>query len=520
MLTQSHLSKHNLQSSVAVPQNKMSIKFTINYMVNRIRRRGLFFTVLLIAAVLLWSNSVVAQTQETDLIADYELTLDEAIKIALANSPQIKRALLAIDDADELVKIAYSEIYPELSSSLNYTRNFEIPVNFVPGQFFGGAPGTLVPVAFGTDNNWQGGFTASQTLFRGETLVGLSSATVFKTVQSESYRAISQQVITQTRIGYYSVLAAKEQMRLQETQIRRLEQNLKENEARQRAGLVDEYAVLSLEVQLSNQRPQLIEAEYAVDEAYRMLKIGMGLALQFDFAVKGSLNDFDIVSTDLTSDENEQIKKVDQMNPYTFQKENLDSAGLEMVRGDLRVLDATLALTDKEIIAVKSRFLPTLSATYNLQWTSAEPDAPTFFENSARFQTLGINLSLPLFQGFKRVADVQRVLIQRKDLEEQKRGALLMAQNEVASASEDLNRAFETAEARKIALQQATEGYERAQKRLENGLGSQLELTDAEVQVRQAEVNYALMVYQYLTAKAEYDLATGKVPYIDIEVVE
>ncbi len=95
-----------------------------------------------------------------------------------------------------------------------------------------------------------------------------------------------------------------------------------------------------------------------------------------------------------------------------------------------------------------------------------------------------------------------------------------MAQNEVASASEDLNRSFETAESRKIALQQANEGYERAQKRLENGLGSQLELTDAEVQVRQAEVNYALMVYQYLTAKAEYDLATGKVPYVDIEIEE
>lgn len=489
-------------------------------MKSRQKSRAVFFSALLVTTIMLSGMSLNAQTQQTELIDDYELTLDEAIKIAVANSPQVKRALLSVDDADELVKIAYSEIYPEISSSINYTRNFEIPVNFVPGEFFGGAPGTLVPVAFGTDNNWQGGLTASQTLFRGETLVGLSSATVFKTVQKENFRAVSQQVITQTRIAYYSVLAAKEQFRLQETQIKRLELNLKENEARERAGLVDEYAVLSLRVQLSNQRPQLIEAEYAVDEAYRMLKVGMGLPLQLEFEVIGSLNDFDIISSDMVTGVNEHIKKIDQMNPYTFQKEGLDSAGLESVRGDLRVLDASLALTDKEITAVKSRFLPTISATYNLQWTSAEPDGPTFFENSARFQTLGVNLSLPLFQGFKRVADVQRVLIQRKDLEEQKRGTLLMAQNEVASASEDLNKAFETAEARKIALQQANEGYERAQKRLENGLGSQLELTDAEVQVRQAEVNYAVMVYQYLTAKAEYDLATGKVPFVDTEIEE
>lgn len=489
-------------------------------MFSREKRRLKLVPAILIIVGLASGVPLKAQTQEAELIADYELTLDEAIKIAVANSPQVKQALLSVKDADQLVKIAYSEVFPEISSSVNYTRNFEIPVNFVPGEFFGGAPGTLIPVAFGTDNNWQGGFTANQTLFRGETLVGLSSATVFKTVQTENYRAISQQVITQARKAYYYVLAAIEQYQLQETQIKRLEQNLKENQARQKAGLVDEYAVLSLKVQLSNQRPQLIEAKYAVDEAYRMLKITMGLPLQLEFDVKGSLNAFDILSNENESGVNEQIKRVDQMNPYTFHKEGFDSLGLEVMRGDLRVLDASLDLSEKELIAVKSRFLPTLSATYNLQWTSAEPDAPTFFENSARFQTLGINLSLPLFQGFKRIADVQRVQIARKDLEEQKRGALLMAQNEVASASEDLNQAFETAEARKIALEQANEGYERAQKRLENGLGSQLELTDAEIQVRQAEVNYALMVYQYLTAKAEYDLATGKVPFVDTEIEE
>ncbi len=459
-----------------------------------------------------------AQTQEIELIEDFELTLDEAIRIAVANNPEVNRALLSVDDADELVKIAYSEIYPEISSSVNYTRNIEIPVSFLPAEIFGGTPGTLIPVAFGTDNNWQGGFSVSQTLFRGETIIGLSSATVFKTVQDENLRATTQQIITQTRIAYYSVLAALEQLRLQEIQIERLEQNLRENEAREEAGLVDSYATLSLRVQLSNQRPQQIEAAYAVDEAYRVLKMALGIPHQFEFEVKGNLNDYDILSDDMNGSVNDHIIQIDQMNPYSFEKEGGNLEGSYLDRGDLRILDATLDLTAKELTAVKSRFLPTLSATYNLQWSAAEPDAPTFFENSVRFQTLGLNLSLPLFQGFKRVADVQRVKIQQKDLQEQRRAAVLNAQNEVASTSEDLNRAFETAEGRKIALEQATEGYDRAQKRLENGLGSQLEVTDAEVQVRQAEVNYALMVFEYLTAKAQYDLATGKVPYVDIEI--
>jgi outer membrane protein TolC len=294
-----------------------------------------------------------------------------------------------------------------------------------------------------------------------------------------------------------------------------LETNLKENEARAKAGIVDDYAVLQIKVQLSNQKPQQIEAKYAVDEAYRNLNIVMGLPVKFSYKVKGSLNEFDILSQTASQSSNTHLKKVDQMNPYSFSSTSIDSALLTENRGDIRIAEANLRLQDKQIRAEKSRFLPTLTASYNLQWSAAEAESPDFFQDAKRFQTLGINLSLPLFQGFSRMANLERAQIQYKDIEEQKRMAILMAQNEVASASEELDKIFETASARKQALEQANTGYDRAKKRLENGLGSQLELTEAEIQVREAEVNYAIMVFNYLTAKANYDLATGMVPFVD-----
>jgi outer membrane protein TolC len=487
----------------------MMLNFKTLYMKQRI---GVWVVAILLCVFGLPNAEILAQQSAKEKIG-----LSKAIEMALANNPEVKRALLATEDSDELVKIAYSEIYPNISSSINYTRNIEIPVSFLPGEFFGGQPGTLVPVAFGTDNNWQGGFSVTQTLFRGETIIGLSSATIFRTVQNENYRAVSQQIVTRTRIAYYQVLVAKEQLRLQQAQINRLEQNLSENERRKDAGLVDEYAVLQLQVQLSNQRPLLIEAEYALLEAYRNLKFVIGVPYAYDFEVMGDLNEFDILGETSANDENSDLKRIDQMNPFTYQEEVLNEGVLADNRGDLRTIDAQLDLKDQEITAIKSRFLPSLSATYNLQWSSAEPGTPDFFENNVRFQTLGINFSLPLFEGFKRVADVQRAQISRKDLEEQFRAGILNAQNEVASASEDLNMAFETANARKKALEQAQEGYERAKLRFDNGLGSQIEVTEAEVQVRQAEVNYAVMVFNYLTAKAQFDLATGIVPFIDME---
>ncbi|MEX1161156.1 MAG: TolC family protein [Balneolaceae bacterium] len=472
-------------------------------------------------------TAVLAQVEKEEFFQNMELTLEEAIQVAVANSPQVKRALFSVEDADQLVKIAYSEVYPNISSSLNYTRNVQIPVSYLPAQIIDptAEEGTLVAIPIGYDNTWQGGFTVNQNIFTGEVFVGLSTSTVFKTVQQENLRATTQQVITQTRLAYYNVLVAREQVRLQEAQINRLEQNLRENTARQRAGMIDEYDVLQLEVQLSNQRPQLIEARYAVNEAYRNLKIALGIPLSLNFEVRGNLNEFDIVDQDGgASEENEHIKRIDQMNPYTYQNVEAEEMNLTQSRGDLRVLGASLELKNKEIMAIKSRFLPTVSATYNLQWSAAEPGAPNFFQNPEpntapnRFQTLAVNVSLPIFEGFRRVADVQRAQIERKDLEEQKRLTTLTAENEIESAAEDLNKAFETAEARKQALSQAQQGYQRALRRLETGLGSQIEVTDAEVQVRESEINYALMVYEYLSAKAQYDLATGKVPFVDTEI--
>ncbi len=468
------------------------------------------FSLLAILFVLMLST---AQAQTGN--QERTLTLEQAIELALANNPQVNRAILAVEDADQLVKIANGEVYPDIVSSINYTRNIEIPVQFVPGEFFGGAPGTLVPISFGTDNNWQGGFTVSQNIFKGEALVALKSSAVFKEVQKENLRATSQQIITQTRLAYYGVLAAKEQLRLQNAQIRRLETSLRETEARAKAGIVDDYSVLRIQVQLNNQKPQQIEAEYAVAEAYRNLNIAIGLPINFPVEVQGSLSAYDILSDSATDPSNAHLKKVDRMNEYNYSSSVIDSAGLTELRGDIRIIDANLNLKEKEILAVKSRFLPTITASYNLQWSAAEPEEPTFFENASRFQTLGVNVSLPLFQGFKRVANLDRAKIQYKDIEEQKRMAIMNAQNEVASAGEELNKIYETASARKQALEQAQEGYTRAKKRLENGLGSQLELTEAEVQVREAEVNYALMVFNYLSAKANYDLSIGKVPFID-----
>ncbi len=448
------------------------------------------------------------------------VTLSQAINIALANNTDIKRSLLNFEDADEQVRLAWSEVLPEITGSANYTRNLEIPVNFVPAQFFDpDAPaGELVPLQFGTDNNWTGGISVQQTLFRGEAIIGISSSKLFKEAQAENMRATTQQIVTETRIAYYNVLVAREQFRLQQATVDRLSENLRDNEARHKAGLIDEFEVLQVRVQLRNQEPQLTQAKYDVEQAYRELKLVIGVPLDLSIVIRGDLNQFDILEQQAQAEENRDIKKIDRMTPYEFepQADLIDIATDQ--RGDIRMLQTQNQLKEREIMAIKSRFMPTLTASYNLNWSASQAGNPVFFgreDSRARSQTIGVTLSLPIFQGFQRNANLSIAQIERKDIEEQERAVERAAKNEIQSAKESLNESIETASARESALELAREGYQRAIVRLENGMGSQLDVTNAELQLREAEANYAQMVFNYLTAKARYDQAIGLVPFVD-----
>ncbi|MGM0546359.1 MAG: TolC family protein [Bacteroidota bacterium] len=451
------------------------------------------------------------------------ISLDQAIQIALANNTEIKRSLLSVREADQQVRTAWSNVLPEISSSANYTRNLEVPVNFIPEVVFdpNGDPETLVPVAFGTDNNWQGGFTISQTIFNGQAFVGISTSSLYKTAQSEGMRAAAQGLVTQTRMAYYQVLIAKEQVRLQESRLERVQENLEDTEKSFEQGLVDEYAVMQLEVQLENIKPEVTSAEFAEKKAVRDLLDTMGLPVSLSLDVKGDLSSFDIQASNASKENNRALKQIDRMTALSLESDSSLVRQAFDMRGDLRVLDVQQQLQDKRIRAEKTQYLPSIQANYDLQWSASQPGNPVFFGNEqqrARSQTFMIGVQLPIFQGFRRDAAIQQAQIQRKDLQIQERQAKRTAESEITSAEESIREAFQIETARKRALEQAQTAYDRALKRYKSGLGSQQEVTDAELQLREAEIGYAQMVFNYLAAKAQYDQAIGKVPFVEEDV--
>ncbi|HKL14319.1 MAG TPA: TolC family protein [Balneolaceae bacterium] len=459
---------------------------------------------------------------ESDTLAR-TFNLEQAIQTALANNTEMKRALLDVRSADQDVRSAWGTVMPQIAASANYTRNLEIPVNFIPASALDpeNQSDELIPLAFGTDNNWMGGFSVSQTLFSGQAFVGISSSELFKSAQSEGLRAISQGVVTQTRIAYYRALAAKESLRLVEAQADRIRKNLEDTRKRAEQGFVDDYAVLQLEVQLGNLEPQITRSRFSVDSSLRNLLDVMGLPVQLSIAVRGDLGSYDINSAELANPANQSIKKIDQMVPRQVEIDSLFTEKAMQLRGDLRILQVQEDLQGKRLDAERSLFLPNISANYNLQWNAAQGGQPVFFGNErqrARSQTLTVGVQIPIFQGFQRSAAVQQAKIEVKDVQLQQFQAKQTANKEILSASEAVREALQTSVAIRDVRNQAEEGYERALTRYQNGLGSQQEINDANLQLQEAEVNYAQTISNYLSAKAQYDQAIGRVPFVGEDV--
>ena len=145
----------------------------------------------------------------------------------------------------------------------------------------------------------------------------------------------------------------------------------------------------------------------------------------------------------------------------------------------------------------------------------------SFFGNSmqrARSQTISVGVQVPIFQGFQRSAAVQKAKIEVKDVQLQQFQARQAANKEILSAAQGVREAMLTSRAIRDVRNQAQRGYERALTRYQNGLGSQQEINDANLQLQEAEINYAQTISNYLTAKAQFDQAIGNVPFVGQDV--
>ena len=446
------------------------------------------------------------------------LTLDAAVRAALERSPQLRAAQFGLEEANEQVSEAWGSVMPSVDLATSYTRNVSPAVSFLPANIFDpdANPGDLVPVQFGADNTWQLTVNVEQPLFNAAAFIGVGAAGRFQALQEEGVRGQAHEVVTRVREAFYGLLLAQEQVRLTDNSVRRVRQSLEETTALNRAGLASDYDVLRLEVELANLEPNLRRAQNTVLQGRRQLGIDLGLQPEATEALRvvGTLAEFDLDDLSANTPANRDILSFVGV-PWDAAPDIGGLSELVEARSDVRQLQLTEGLRKTEMRLQQVEYLPKLSLFGAYGINSQQNGGAEFFgQPRAYSRNVGIQLTLPIFQGLQRDARIDQKRAVLRQAETQTSLARSQATAELRSYFEQADEARARAQGQRQAVRQAGRGFDIARAQYREGLGSQLELTDAEVALRQSEFNYAQAVYDFLVARARLDAAAGRVPLV------
>lgn len=444
--------------------------------------------IILLAAILcIGSLHLSAQTPSaTDTL---HITLDKALEIALSENPIIKIADKEVERTNYAKKEAIGNLVPSIAGSASYQRVVKDGTMFMPGplvEMMTGAPAGSMPevvaITSPSVNNYSAGVTLNAPLFSMGLYKNLQLADINIQVALEAARESKVALKNQVEKAYYAVLMAKNGYEVIAVSMKNAEDNFNDIKLMHQQGLVAEFDMISAEVKVGNIRPSYIQTKNNLLVADLQLKLLMGLPLDITLLVDGNLMDH----------------KDDYKSDNALLSYNLDQ------NTDLRKLDLQSDVLKKQLQLQRTQRLPTLGGFFSYNYVAQERSFDIFHYKWYSTPTVGLSLNVPIFNGFtKRNKEKQiRIGIDQLQLQRDYRAESLNV--EVRNALNVMQAAVEQIKADINSVSLAERAYQIAKTRYESGVGTVLEIDNAEVAYTQAKLNHNQAVYSYVVAKSDY----------------
>ncbi len=419
------------------------------------------------------------------------LTLEDAVRIGLEKSRTLEIARLDRDMAGQKIRESWSAVLPQISTGFNYTRSLKPSVLFFPlDALKGGSSSAFSPIEISADNTANATLNVSQPLFNGSAIAGIRAAGIVRRMSEEAYRNAESATVADIKMAYFDALISRDQLKLIEQSVARWEQSRKDTRSMFRQGVVADIDTLKAFLSVENLRPDLIQAENRVGITMTRLKNVMGLSPDSSVVLSGKL----------------ELAK----GAYPSEIAEAYREALEM-RPDFRQLDLQVQAQGEKVSAARAEHLPVVSAFGQLESQTAfndgvKPSASRWPVSSS----VGLQVSLPIFTGFRTSSKVEQAKIEqlqtRTRLEDLR--ANIRAEIEVRMAN--FTESQKRIEVQTKTISVAERSYRISQLRFKEGIGSRLELTDAELQLNKAKTNYLQAVYDYLVSSVNLDRALGR----------
>ena len=420
-----------------------------------------------------------------------ELTLDEAVGIALNDNPTIKVANLEIERYDYVRKQALSSLMPQVDASAQYAlalRRQEMAEN----------------LSFGGKNTFNVAGNVSLPLFVPSVYRQLKMTRTQMEMAVESARANRIDLIAAVRASYYSILLAEQSLAVLEEAALTTDRVVKNTKDLYDNGLAAEYDYITAKVQRSNLDPQILQLKNGVEMAKLQLKMYLSIPEEVEVEVIGSLDNFKdmvLLGTDYEADiaDNTTIKTLDLQLELLDHQEKL----IQTTRMPTVAAFGQISLIGQE----RSDLGGLLGGMTGGSTTTTAEQSKFWWQYPI---SIGAQINIPIFAGLKKTNQLREVRNQREQLRLQRSYAEEGVRLQVQQSINTLLTARSMMLSNGETVLQAEKAYEISLTRYEAGAGTILELNSAQLSLTQAQLSYSQSIYDYLAAYAEYEKALGK----------
>jgi len=473
--------------------------------VMKLRRKLL----LSVASLLLLGNAFAQQQNE------YSFSLQQAVDYAKQNNGTVKNAHLD----EELNRRKVQEFtglgYPQISAKGSGQYFFDVPTQYIPdfisptinGVLFQQglidslptASGGTFPVQFGTKYNLSGSVDANQLLFDGQFFVGLQAQKAVLALTEKNTQRTETQIVSDVSKAYYNVLITNERMGLLNANLETLRKVQSDTRAMYDNGFVEKLDVDRITVTVNNLSIEQQNVEKLSQLTSMALKVQMGMDVNAKLNLTDSLRD-DNFETLLNS---------------SFDPQN---------RTEYQLLLAQKSLYNLQRKQNVMAYLPSLYA-FGSYGYSAQSDSLNFFDKPQTVYVngeptklkrwyptalVGLNLQVPIFDGFQKQRRIQQARINMQKTQNDMDNLKNAINLEANSARINLTNSTSTLQSQKDNMALAQSVYNTSKIKYNEGVGSSLELTTAQQELKTSQTNYLSALYDAYIARIDYLKATGQ----------
>jgi outer membrane protein TolC len=416
------------------------------------------------------------------------LSLSKAVEIALSENPTIKVAEKEIQRVSYSKKERIGGLLPSVSLSGAYQRAIKKQKMFfdIPGF-----PSNSDGIEVGQDNTFTGGVSATLPIIAPTLWATLHLSELELEMSQESARSSKISLYNQVTKAYYGILMMQDSYDVIKRSYTNTVENAKIILNKYKQGTVSEYEWIRADVQTKSAQTNLVSAESAVIMSKLQLKMLLGIDSDVEINVEGKLSDFEskmygeVMKIDTTTlNENSDLKQFDIQKKQLQQSEKMHKASL----------------------------MPVLATQLNYQYMSMANDDITFKAAQVWFptSTLGVSLSVPLFQGGSKYYKGKQIKLQLAELDDQRVNLKRGLETQVMSSIENIKKSLKKIESNKEGVRQAEKALSISQKMYEVGMATYLDLNNAELAYVNAGLSYNQSIFDYLSAKADLEKLLGK----------